>query len=76
MGATGLFPPAGARLYRVGELTRELKDLIEGKLGTRSLVDALDEEHVPKAQIFRILKGPLWLQTHPCLHGSKVCSVQ
>ncbi len=34
MGATSLFPPAGVRLYRVGELTRDLKQLVEDQLGT------------------------------------------
>jgi murein DD-endopeptidase MepM/ murein hydrolase activator NlpD len=31
--------------------------MVTGKLGTRSLMDALEEEHVPKPQIFRILKA-------------------
>ena len=34
MGAT-LFPPAGVRLYHVGELTRDLKQLVEDNLGDR-----------------------------------------
>jgi exodeoxyribonuclease VII large subunit len=34
MSATTLFPPAGVRLYRVGELTRDVKQLLEDSLGT------------------------------------------
>ncbi len=34
MGATTLFPPAGVRVYRVGELTRNVKQLLEDHLGT------------------------------------------
>ena len=34
MSATTLFPPAGVRLYRVGDLTRDIKELLEGNLGT------------------------------------------
>ena len=34
MAATSLFPPPGVRVYHVGELTRDVKDLLEGNLGT------------------------------------------
>jgi exodeoxyribonuclease VII large subunit len=33
MSATTFFPPAGVRVYRVGELTRSIKQLLEDNLG-------------------------------------------
>ncbi len=34
MSASTLFPPAGVRVFRVGELTRDIKQLLEDNLGT------------------------------------------
>lgn len=49
-------PPPGP--WRVAALASDdgVK-MVTGKLGTRSLMDALEEEHVQKPQIFRILKS-------------------
>ena len=44
--------------WRVSSLSGdESVKLVTGKLGTRSLMDALEEEHIQKPQIFRILKS-------------------
>ena len=49
-------PPPGP--WRVAALASdETVKLVSGKLGTRSLMDALEEEHVAKPQIFRVLKA-------------------
>lgn len=51
-------PPPDPGPWRVASLANEegIK-IISGKLGTRSLMTALEEEHIPKPQIFRILKA-------------------
>jgi murein DD-endopeptidase MepM/ murein hydrolase activator NlpD len=44
--------------FRVAKMaTDDDVRMVQGKLGQRSLMDALEEEHVPKPQIFRILKS-------------------
>lgn len=49
-------PPPGP--FRVASLANdESVRLVSGKLGTRSLIDALEEEKVPTAQIMRALKA-------------------
>jgi murein DD-endopeptidase MepM/ murein hydrolase activator NlpD len=51
-------PPPDPGPWRVASLANEEGvKMISGKLGTRSLMTALEEEHVPKPQIFRILKA-------------------
>lgn len=51
-------PPPDPGPWRVAALSSEEGvKMINGKLGTKSLMVALEEEHVPKPQIFRILKA-------------------
>ncbi|RYE88814.1 MAG: M23 family metallopeptidase, partial [Myxococcales bacterium] len=51
-------PPPDPGPWRVASFKDdESVKLITGKLGTRSLTTALEEEHVPKPQIARILKS-------------------
>jgi murein DD-endopeptidase MepM/ murein hydrolase activator NlpD len=69
--ATITAPPAAAKLdptepplptdpgpWRVSQLANDDSvKMVQGKLGTRSLMDALGEEHVAEQQAFRILKS-------------------
>lgn len=51
-------PPPEPGPWRVAALSgEEGVKMVTGKLGTRSLMAALEEDHLPKAQIFRILKA-------------------
>lgn len=50
--------PSDPGPWRVSALaSEEGVKMISGKLGTRSLLVALEDEHVPRPQIFRILKA-------------------
>lgn len=49
--------PAEPAIFRVKDLAADGIRIIEGKMGTRSLMDALTEEKVPQAEVFRILRS-------------------
>lgn len=51
-------PPPEPGPWRVSQMSGEAGiRIISGKLGTRSLIAALEEEKIPTAQVFRVLKA-------------------
>lgn len=61
--ASGTAPPPpapeeeGPKIFRVKDLEGDGIRLVEGKVGSRSLMDALTEEKIPQAEVFRILRS-------------------
>jgi murein DD-endopeptidase MepM/ murein hydrolase activator NlpD len=53
----GATEPAEPAIFRVKDLSADGVRIIEGKMGTRSLMDALTEEKVPQSEVFRILRS-------------------
>lgn len=47
----------GPKIFRVKDLEGDGIRLVEGKMGSRSLMDALTEEKIPQAEVFRILRS-------------------